>query len=65
MGAPLWGFLYGPRSLICERVTGPRVSAVTFCAVYPFLCCLSPRSQSRGGAGRGASGLGYYREFSN
>ena len=62
MWAPLRGFMYGPRSLICARVraTGPQVSTVTFCAVYP-----APRSQSRGGGGRGASGLGYYREFSN
>ena len=58
MWAPLWGFMYGPCSLICECATGPQVSAVT-----PVL--FIPHSQSRGGGGRGARGLGYYREFSN
>ena len=58
MWAPLPGFMYGPLSLICARSTGPQVSAVT-------LVLLIPRSQSRGGGGRGARGLGYYPEFSN
>ena len=58
MWAPLRGFMYGLRSLICARATGPQVSAVT-----PVL--LIPGSQSRGGGGRGARGLGYYPEFSN
>ena len=59
MWAPLRGFMYGPRSLICvHAMTGPQVSTVT-----PVL--FIPCSQSRGGGGRGARGLGYYREFSN
>ena len=59
MWAPLRGFMYGPRSLICtlarDGTSGERVTLVLFI----------PCSQSRGGGGRGARGLGYYREFSN
>ena len=64
MWAPLWGFMYGPRLLICaracNRTSGERRDSG---AAYPVL--LIPSSQSRGGGGRGARGLGYYREFSN
>ena len=58
MWAPLRGFMYGPpfanlRAL--DLTSGERRDSG---AAYP-------RSQSRGGGGRGARGLGHHREFSN
>ena len=59
VGAPP-GFVWAPFANLraLTGATGPQVSTVT-----PVL--LIPHSQSRGGEGRGARGLGYYREFSN
>ena len=59
MWAPLRGFMYGPLfANLCAHTTGPQVSTMA-----PVL--LTPPSQSRGGGGRGARGLGCYLEFSN
>ena len=59
MWAPLRGFMYGPQfANLRARTTGPQVSAMA-----PVL--LIPCSQSRGGGGRGARGLGCYQEISN
>ena len=58
VGAPPGFHEWAPFANLRVNATGPQVSAVT-----PVL--LIPRSQSWGGGGRGARGLGYYREFSN
>ena len=57
MWAPLRGFKYGPRSLICalDRTSGERRDSG---AAYPTFAV-------QGRRGSGARGLGYYREFSN
>ena len=58
VGAPPGFHVWAPFANLRALATGPQVSTVT-----PVL--LIPRSQSRGRGGRGARGLGYYREFSN
>ena len=61
VGAPQGFHVWALFANLRTRAIGPQVSAVT-----PVL--FIPRSQSRGGGGRGARGLGYYgyyREFSN
>ena len=58
MWAPLRGFMYGPPfANLRTGTTRPQVSSVA----QLLLILLS---QSRGGVGRGARGLGYYQEFS-
>ena len=58
VGAPPGFHVWAPFANLRVRATGPQVSTVT-----PVL--FIPHSQSRGEGGRGARGLGYYREFSN
>ena len=66
MWAPLRGFMYGPRSVICvrARATGPRVSAVTFLLFNTPPTPPHPPARSPGAEGGGAPGAAAAAESS-